>query len=105
MVEIVIGLFLMLWDFLKPTLIGGSYVLLVVGIFKWWILDDITDKINDAVRHLSVIERDVESVKDYLSEIKSTTSNIEKEMDWWSDTKTSTLAKQIINRLDALERK
>ena len=103
MVEIVIGLFLMLWDFLKPTLIGGSYVLLVVGIFKWWILDDITDKINDAVRHLSVIERDVESVKDYLSEIKSTTSSIEKEMDWWGDA--NTLAKQIIKRLDAIERK
>ena len=103
MVEIVIGLFLMLWDFLKPTLIGGSYVLLVVGIFKWWILDDITDKINDAVRHLSVIERDVDRANRHLWEIKNAISNVEEEMKWWGDA--NTLAKQIIKRLDAIERK
>jgi len=48
---------------------------------------------------------DVENIKDYLSEIKTTTSNIEKEMDWWSDKNSPTLAKQIIKRLDAIEYK
>ena len=103
MIEMVIGLLLMLWDVLKPTLIGGFYLLLVVGIFKWWILDGITQRLDAAILHLSEIEKDLARSKDHLYNMRDAIANVEEELKWWSDG--NTLAKQIINRLNAIERK
>jgi hypothetical protein len=70
MIETVIGLLLVLWDILKPTIIGGFYVFLVVGIFKWWILDGITKRLDAAVSHLSAIEDKIEKVERHLWQMK-----------------------------------
>lgn len=101
--ELFIGGILVIWDFIKPFAIGFIIVITVVGVIKHSILDGITQRIEDAVGHLRAIEREAERVRELLYDVQKSITNIEKELDWWSDK--HTLAKQIIERLDAIERK
>jgi hypothetical protein len=59
MIEIILAFLMMTWDFLKPIIIGGFYLMLFVGIFKWWILDGVTERLDTAIIHLNTIENDV----------------------------------------------
>jgi len=122
MVE-VLSLLILVWQIIQPYLfetfifLVGSFVLL----FLWAIIQHLTaihqnfsnvlsylraakEELEKSQNAVEKLNRDIESVKDYLSEIKSNTLNIEKEMDW-SDGKALTLAKQIIQRLDAIKYK
>ncbi len=96
MIEIILAFLMMTWDFLRPIIIGGFYLMLFVGIFKWWILDGVTERLDTAIIHLNTIENDV-------TRMSSAIVNIEEELKWWSDG--NTLAKQILKRLDAIEDK
>jgi len=90
--EFALGILILVWDFFKPFLIGGLILFTTVGVIKYLILDSITQKLSDAVSHLSALEMDVR-------EIKNSISTVEKEIQWWAN---GTTAEKIIDRLDSL---
>jgi len=75
---IVVGSLIIVWDFLKPALIGGFYLLLFIATFKWWILDDITKKLDEAVSELKSIERQVRNSHIEMSNMRDSVENIER---------------------------
>ena len=79
---IVVGSLIILWDFLKPTLIVGFYLLLFIATFKLWILDDITKKLDEAVSQLKAIERQVgkDDITKKLDEAVSQLKAIERQV-------------------------
>ena len=68
--EILFGGMFVVWEFVKPAVIGSFYIFCIIGIIKYLILDGITEKIEDAVRHLREIERKMEQVEKHLWDIK-----------------------------------
>ena len=99
----ILGLLFSIWDFVKLAIFGLILFVLATSGVKHLILDGITDKLDDAVRHLSVIEKEAERIRNQLSDMKSAMSNIEDELKWYGDG--NTLAKIIIKRLEAIESK
>jgi len=91
------------WEVIKPWTYTLLLIFFVPLFIKWSILDDITSKIDDAVRHLDVIEREAVRTREFLAEMNYSISCIEKELQWYSSK--NTFATEIIKRLDAIEMK
>ncbi len=121
MIEI-LSLLILVWSMIQPY-VFGTFVFIVgflVVFFLWGVIQHliaIQDHFRNVLWHLSslkeVLEQsrvaienvnnEMKTAKDSLSEVKESICNIEKELDWWSDK--NTLAKQIMKRLDAIDRR
>ncbi len=96
--ETLLGLLIMIWDFTKPFFFASLTLICAVVAVKYLVLDDITQKIDEAIAHLRTIERSVEM----NLEMKNSLSSIEKELRWWEK---STTAHEILQKLDSIEQK
>ena len=117
-----LGVVFSLWDFVKPVVNIAVFIALI--FFGSWsikhlVLDEITNKLDDAVRHLSAIEREVELMQyklnnnseiernlqnseGHLSDMVRRIESIEKQLQWFHK---DTFASNLMKKLDSIESK
>ena len=107
MPEVMLGWLILIWDLVKPAVIGGFYMFCFVFFIKYLVLDGITEKLNDAVRHLSAIERTLERVD--LGQVVRRLEAIESEIDrtrsyvWEAKNSINSIEKKITNSTSLLK--
>ncbi len=102
LIYVLVGFVLAIWDYIKPF---ATAVLLLIGVvfmIKYLILDKITERVEDAVSHLSDIKDDVNKLVQRLESLEDKVSSIKQIRDEFDSWKDGTFAKQLFKRLDSV---